>query len=284
MTIPTRRIALSVLAVLFGAAALISPGPAHAEPDGLTMTATVDDRDIAGRTGADPVRLTPDSAAGVAVTLTNGSAQQVEVRRVELTGEVLGLRFFSYSTAVGLKIAPGATETLRYQLDLAGLDGQATGLIAGRLAVTGADGAELAHVDTVTDVRGSIRSVYGLFGIALAVLTGLALLDAAIGIAGHRLSANRWQRGVRLLAPGVGIGLIFGFTASVLRWWVPDTGVWLGVAGAAAAIAFVLGYLSPTPDSEPDDALDLGAVDLAGNADTVRIAARGPIAGTSENR
>ncbi|MEV0354960.1 hypothetical protein AB0H71_02755 [Nocardia sp. NPDC050697] len=277
MTIPPRRIATAVLAALLGAAALLSPGPAHAEADGLELTATIDGRDIAGRTGADPVRLTPESAADIAVTLSNGGAQQLEVRRVDLTGEVLGLRFFSYSTSVGLKIAPGKSETLRYELDLAGLDGQATGLIAGRLTVTGTDGAELAHVSTVTDVRGSIRSVYGLFGIALAALTALALLDAAIGIARHRLSANRWQRGVRLLAPGVGIGLVFGFTASVLRWWVPDTGVWLGVAGAAAAIAFVLGYLSPTPDSDPDEP-ELDATDIAENADTVRIVSRGPIA------
>lgn len=233
------------------------------------MTATIDGRDIAGRTGADPVLLTPDRTAEIAVTLTNTGAQQVEVRRVDLTGEVLGLRFFSYSTAVGLKIPPGETETLRYQLDPAGLDGQATGLVAGRLAVAGAGGAELAQVGTVTDVRGSIRSVYGLFGIALAVLTALALLDAALGIARHRLSANRWQRGVRLLAPGVGIGLVFGFTASVLRWWVPETAVWLGVAGAAAAVAFVLGYLSPTPDD---------AIDVAGDDDTVRFVAREPIA------
>ncbi|MFC8529825.1 hypothetical protein [Nocardia sp. NPDC057227] len=280
MTIHPRRFAISVLTVLFGAAALLSSGPAHAQPDGVELTATVDDRDIAGRSGADPVVLTPDSPAAIAVTLRNNGAQQIEVRRVDLTGEVLGLRFFSYSTAVGLKIAPGKTETLRYDLDPAGLEGQATGLIAGRLAVVGADGAELGHVGTVTDVRGSIRSVYGLFGIALAVLTALALLDAAIGIAGHRLSANRWQRGVRLLAPGVGIGLVFGFTTSVLRWWVPDTGVWLGAAGAAAAVAFVLGYLSPTPDSGPDDAFDpeFATVDVSGNADTVRIVSRGPIA------
>ena len=40
---------------------------------------------------------------------------------------------------------------------------------------------------------------------------------------GIRLSANRWRRGLRLLTPGIGIGLVLVFSASVARWWVPRT-------------------------------------------------------------
>ncbi|MBH0776459.1 hypothetical protein [Nocardia bovistercoris] len=265
-----------VVTVLAGA--MFGAGPAAAASDGIRVAATVDDRDIGPASSRAPLRLVPDSTVRVAVTVTNNTRAQLELRRVDLTGRVLGLNFFSYSTAVGLKIAPGSTETLRYQLDLAGLRGQATGLIGGRLGVIGLDGKEVAGVDTVTDVRGSIWSVFGLFGIALAVLTALATLDATLGIARHRLSANRWQRGVRLLAPGVGIGLIFGFTASVLRWWVPSTGMWLTVAACAAAVGFLLGYLSPTPESESDgdpadELLDLSDADVV---DTVRLVPRGP--------
>ena len=137
---------------------------------------------------------------------------------------MVGLTSFSYATTVQFTVQPGATDTLRYQLDLIGLDGQATGLIGGALTVRDAAGDPISSIPMVTDVRGSLISVYGLFGIALVVLTGLALLDAALAVAKHGLSHNRWQRGLRLLAPGVGIGLVLAFSASVARLWVPNTG------------------------------------------------------------
>ncbi|MFE9323900.1 hypothetical protein ACIHDR_21340 [Nocardia sp. NPDC052278] len=232
-----------VLAGLFAA-------PVAAKPKGVDMSATIDDRDIAETSATEPLRLEPNSTIRVAVALTNNSDGALHIRRVDLAGRVLGLTFFSYSTAVELTIAPGRSEALKYRLDLTGLEGQATGLIVADLAVIGDDGAPIASIPLDTDVRGSLYSVYGLFGIALAVLTALAIADAALAIARHRLSTNRWQRGLRLLAPGIGIGLIFGFTASVLRWWVPDTGLWLAVAGVSASVGFLLGYCSPTPEVE----------------------------------
>ncbi|MFI7665904.1 hypothetical protein [Nocardia sp. NPDC049526] len=232
-----------VLAGLFAA-------PVAAKPQGVDLSATIDDRDIAETSATEPLRLQPNSTIRVAIALTNNSDGALHIRRVDLAGHVLGLTFFSYSTAVELTIAPGRSEALKYRLDLTGLEGQATGLIVADLAVIGDDGAPIASIPLDTDVRGSLYSVYGLFGIALAVLTALAIADAALAIARHRLSTNRWQRGLRLLAPGIGIGLIFGFTASVLRWWVPDTGLWLAVAGVAASVGFLLGYCSPTPEVE----------------------------------
>ena len=159
-------------------------------------------------------------------------------------------------TTVQFTVQPGAPDTLRYQLDLIGLDGQATGLIGGALTVRTAAGDPISSIPMVTDVRGSLISVYGLFGIALVVLTGLALLDAAFAVAKHRFSHNRWQRGLRLLAPGVGIGLVLAFSASVARLWVPNTGLWLVLAGLTAVVFFALGYFSPTPHDDDEDDLD----------------------------
>jgi hypothetical protein len=124
-------------------------------------------------------------------------------------------------------------------------------------------GDSVATVPTVTDVRGSLLSVYGVFGMALVVLTVLALVDAAIAIARHRSSASRFRRGLRMLTPGIGIGLVLAYSASVARLWVPRTGLWLLVAGITAAVFFALGYFfTPTPeharadDTEFDDELD----------------------------
>ncbi|MFE3057221.1 hypothetical protein [Nocardia sp. NPDC059239] len=242
-------VALVVVAVVFVA------GPARAAT-GVSATATLDGRAIAGADAGNPVRLDPKRVAQVVVEVTNGTANPVSVRRVDLAGHVLGLNFYSYSTTVELTVAAGKTEKLTYRLDPAGLDGQATGLIGSDLTLIGADGKPLTAVHTVVDVRGSLASVYGLFGIIIAVLTALAIADAALTVARHRLSANRWQRGLRLLAPALGIGLMIGFTGSVARWWVPGTALWLALAGATAALFFVAGYLSPTPRQSDDLGLD----------------------------
>lgn len=135
------------------------------------------------------------------------------------------------------------------------------------MTVRNGAGDAIATIATVTDVRGSLFSVYGLFGMALVVLTTMALLDAALGLARHRLSANRWHRGMRLLTPGIGIGLVLAFSASVLRLWVPNTGQWLFLAGLTAAAFFALGYFSPTPETEDDEPAD-DDIDTSSDADT----------------
>ncbi|MBN9635215.1 MAG: hypothetical protein J0H22_08375, partial [Actinobacteria bacterium] len=70
----------------------------------------------------------------------------------------------------------------------------------------------------------------------------------------HRLSNNRFLRGVRLLMPGIGVGLLLLFTASASRIWVPRTPIWLVVAAITAVAFFICGYLSPTPRNEDDEA------------------------------
>jgi hypothetical protein len=262
-----QRVALLLaLAVL----ALSGMPPALADTVGLTASVTMGGRETASADG--PIRLSPNDSMDVAIELTNHGPDPVSIGRVELTGSVLGLNFFNYTTRVESTLPPGSTQTLRYRLDLTGLEGQATGLIGAELLLKDKANKTIASVPMVTDVRGSLLSVYGFFGIALIVLTLLAIVDVAIAVARHRLSENRWRRGLRLLVPGIGIGLVLGFSASVLRLWAPHTGTWLVIAGSTAAAFFVLGYFSPTPDSEDDefdddDELDFAAADL--EADTV---------------
>jgi hypothetical protein len=226
---------------------LLGAPSAAAEPNPISVAATIDGHDVAGTTASRPLRLHPDQSADVAITITNNGDRPVEIRQVELAGRVLGLTFFSYITAVDANAAPGSTNTLHYRLDLARLSGQVTGLIGGELTLQDGTGAAVATIPIVSDVRGSLVSVYGLFGIALVALTMLALLDAAIALARHRLSTNRWHRGLRLLTPGIGIGLVLAFSTSVARLWVPDTATWLLAAAASAAAFFAIGYFSPTP-------------------------------------
>ncbi|PXX59885.1 hypothetical protein DFR70_111272 [Nocardia tenerifensis] len=272
-----RRAVWSMLLILL----VWTAAQAGARPDGVDMSASFDGHDIAGTSVDKPLRLQPDSTIRVAVELTNNTGAALEIRRVDLTGHVLGLSYFSYSTDVELSIAPGQSDALRYRLELRGLAGQATGLMGGELAVYDANGTAVAAIPVITDVRGSLWSVYGLFGIALAVLTALGFADAGFAIARHRFSVTRGRRGLRLLAPGLGIGLVFAFIASVARWWVPDTGLWLAFAGVTAAVAFLLGYASPMPVPE-DELGDAGVGEVETDGDdadedeTERIPAEKP--------
>jgi hypothetical protein len=252
-------------------AVLTTTAPAGAQPGTVSVSASVNGHDVTAADANTPLRLQPDQSVDLAISLTNNTSQAVNVRRVVLDGRVLGLSFFSYASTVALDVAPGGRGALHYPLDLTGLQGQATGLLAGDLTVTDAAGHPIGIIPTVFDVRGSLMSVYGLFGIALAVLTALALLDAALAIARRRLSANRWQRGLRVLAPGIGIGLMLAFSASVARLWVPSTAQWLQLAGLSAAGFFALGYLSPAPNEQYDEDL-LEDEDLDDEPDTATAA------------
>ena len=232
------------------------------------MHATVDGHDVSIAASAEPIPLYPDRTADIAVDVANHGTDPIEIASVQLVGRVLGLTFFSFATGVELTVAPGASGTVHYQLDLTDLKHQATGLIDTELIVRNHARDAVAVVHMVADVRGSLWSVYGLLGLALLVLTALAMVDAAIAIARHKDSQNRWRRGLRMLTPGIGIGLVLAFTASVARWWVPSTESWLLASGITAATFFVLGYFSPTPDDEDED-----DVHVRPDEDTAAVAA-----------
>jgi hypothetical protein len=260
---------LSVLLVfVFGGTGVA----AAAQSGHVTMSASIDGRDITSADRNAPLLLQPGKPANITVEIQNNTNESVDIRRIVLRGQVIGLTFFAYTSSVDLPVAAASSSTITYRLDLSDLDGQATGLMKAHLAAVDSAGNQVARVDTVTDVRGSMLSVYGLFGISIVVLTVLSLVDVILAVSRHRLSANRFKRGLRMLVPGIGIGLTLAFTASVVRLWVPDTGQWLSIAGLVAAVFFGLGYLwtppglaeieSSSADHDPEDDDEyLGAAD-----------------------
>ncbi|NMN98751.1 hypothetical protein [Antrihabitans stalactiti] len=243
----------TLLTLMITALVVLSAGVASAATNPVELAATINGEAVTP--GADqPIRLEPHGKATVELRVTNNSPTAIVIDRVEFAGRVVGLTYYAFDTAVDLSVAPGATASVKYAIDLSRLNGQATGLIGATLSVFDDDGNALASIDTVTDVRGSLLSVYGLFGLALLLLTALALLDAALAIARHQLPANRFRRALRIMTPGIGIGLVLVFTLSATRVWVPATDRWLIIAGAFAATFFAIGYLTPTPDTAGKDA------------------------------
>ncbi|RZL84959.1 MAG: hypothetical protein EOP32_01545 [Rhodococcus sp. (in: high G+C Gram-positive bacteria)] len=263
-------VCVTLLFALFGFSASLASA---AEP--VDVVAVINGQDAAFADQQHPIRLDPANPAQVALTVTNNTAEPVDVAGVDFSGHVVGLSFFAFHTSVGLTVAPGETGTLDFSLELSELESQATGLINGTLTVKNDAGNVVADIATVIDVRGSLISVYGLFGLALALLTVLALVDAALAIARNGLPLNRWRRGMRLLTPGLGIGLVLVFTLSATRVWVPTTERWLVVAAGFAVGFFILGYLTPTPESddEDDDVIDEDEDDGGGSSSSGRASA-----------
>jgi hypothetical protein len=247
------RLRATAIATILLLAALALAGPATAATSGVRLTATVNGVDVASASQGHPLKLVPSQPARIRLTINNASSSAITVATVKLSGRVAGLTFFAFYTSVDFTVFAGTTQELDYSLNLTGLSGQATGLIGGSLEIEDQHNHKIASIATVTDVRGSIYSVYGLFGLALVVLTLLALADNALAIARHKMPANRWRRGLRVMTPGIGIGLVLVFTMSAVRVWVPSPAKWWLVGAIFAVVFFALGYLTPTPVIEEDE-------------------------------
>ena len=234
-------------------AAASSPVSRAPHPGTVAVTAMIDNSPVAGSSGSYPVRLSPTVPSTLTLQITNRTPRAVTIRTIELEGHVGELTFFQYDTSVDLEVPARSATSLAFTLDLDGLRGQGTGLFPSSIRILGSNHQVLASESMVADVRGSLDSVYGLFGIVLVVLTGLALLSALSAFARHRLSPNRWLRATRMLTPGIGLGLVSVFTLSATRVTVPSNGHGLLSVGVFAVVFFLLGYLTPSPTEHGED-------------------------------
>lgn len=243
----TRAAALLLVSI---GLAFLAPGPAGAASGGVSVAATINGHKVAG---ADSVKLSPSSSATLQVTVTNNTAQAISARTVRLEGRVIGLVFYAYDTSIVLDVPAHSTQTRTIQLDVSGLKGQATGLIPSQVQLLDRHRNEIASQDVTIDVRGSLWSVYGLFGLVILLLTIGWTANVLLRLFRGSLPENRWVRATLFLVPGIGIGLVFVFTLSALRFVAPTAALWVPVVVGAAALMFVVGYLTPTPGSDDDE-------------------------------
>ena len=230
-------VALGFFVVLLGAP------PASADSGSLGVQVSIDHRPIEDAT----IAIDPANQVELQVTATNSGAAPVKVRSVRLSGVALALTFFAYDTTAPFEVPARGSVTRTFVLDLGDLSGQATGLLPSSVELLDVQRVTLGEATTVADVRGSLWSVYGVFGLAMLVLTILAWATALLALARHRLAPNRWRRGLRFLPAGFGTGLVAVISLSVLRLVPPEPAIEIPVVLGAAAIAFLLGYLTPHP-------------------------------------
>ncbi len=227
----------------------------------MALNASINGANLAHATEADPVPVVPGKPITIAFVIHNGTSRPIAVGSVNLEGRVAGLTFFSFDTLVRFGVPAEQSKSLAYVLDTASLKGQATGLVPASLSLSTPSGQLIVSRPFVSNIKGSIVSVYGLFGLGILVLTILGLIEALLALAHGRLPVNRWRRGIRFLIPGLGVGAILVFSLSAFGKWLPSNGHWLVILAIFGAAGFVIGYLTPTPpvpgeegeDEEDDD-------------------------------
>jgi hypothetical protein len=250
-------IRLVAAAIGLGALAVTGLGmsAAGATPD-VAFSAVVGGQPVLLSTDAHPAQINPKHPTPIRITVKNRDSTSLHVATVRLEGEVLDLPLFSYDTAVGLVVPPGKTKSLLFYVNMTGIGSQATGLVGSTITLLSPDGAVITSQPLITHVHGELHSLYGLFGLAVLLLTASSFLFALLALVRHTLPANRWLRGLRFLIPGFGVGLVLTFTFSALDIFTPGTGHWLPLLVVTSLTGFALGYLSPAPDGEAYDDYD----------------------------
>ncbi|GAA3660319.1 hypothetical protein GCM10022267_53170 [Lentzea roselyniae] len=231
---------------------MLLPSTASAQDGSVQLEADVDGRPV----GAGTLVLDPSETAKVSVTVRNNTNTVQRVKTVRISGTALALTFFSYDTTVPFDVPPKSEETRSFPLEPTDLGSQAIGLLPVTVEVIDVQRESIASVRTTGDIRGSLWSVYGAFGLGVLVLTALSWAGALIARARRRLPANRWQRAMRFLPAGIGTGLIAVISLSVLRLVAPSPSAEIPFIVGAAAAALLLGYVTPHPGEQQPSEMD----------------------------
>lgn len=213
----------------------------------VRLTASINERDVDRIDANQPLRLESSRGATVRVQVVNKSDAPMTIRIVRLHGKVMGLTFYTYDTLVDMRLDPRETDERVFFVDLTDLRGQATGLLPSQLTLLDDKRKVAISDDFPVDVRGSVGSVYGIFGLVVTAMTALLLVAALIRLATQRLPLNRWSRATRFAAPGIGIGFVLTFGLSALRVFIPSAATWFPLVLLGGAAGFIFGYLTPTP-------------------------------------
>lgn len=250
-----RAAAAALGIVALGVLGFASPVAGSSAPD-ITFTSSVGGQPSSTSSDAHPAPVHSHGSVTVAIRVTNHGETAIHLSALSFSGEVLDLTLFSYDTPIDLTVPPKQTRSLSIPISTLGVGNQVTGLVEASVTVFGSNGVALATQTLVTQVHGSLRSVYGLFGLGVLALTIVTLILALLALAQHRLSDNRWRRALRFAIPGFGTGLVLIFTMSAFNVFTPGPGHWLPLLFLPTAVGLLLGFLTPAPNEEEFDDYD----------------------------
>ena len=248
----SRRTRSAIIAVL--AATFVLGACGADSSDVIEIDASIDGIPLDAADASDPLPLSTEESELVMV-MTNTSDDPQAVRYLRLEGEMVGLTFLTYTTRVAVELEPGEQRSVTVPLDFFDIDSQAHGYLRAKLALyaPGTDRELLGTEEFAVDVRGSITSTMALFALLLLAVTAMSLFVNLTGLARRTLPPNRFRRGLRFAASGLGIGLLLTVAFSVLRVFPLPSVAWWPLIVIPTAIGFGAGYLAPGADEGIDE-------------------------------
>lgn len=255
------RISMSLLVVgLLGVAAGLSACGSSRSTGVVRFEALAGNMPIDESSPGNPVRLQEGEPLELTLLVTNVTSVPVVIRSIELEGRILGLTFLTSRTGIDETVFPGEEQLIRFPVDLYGLDGQADGLLRGRIVLRGADDRALASNPVVLDGRGGVLSVTSLFTLVLFVVGLIGLAATFLRFLREGLPDERRLRGAQFVPTGIAFGLALSAAGSTARIWPLPATLWLLITALMAAAAYIIGvYLPPLRGGHPLETIDLTA-------------------------
>lgn len=226
--------------------------------EAVDFTASLNGTDISTSTPGDPIPLLDDESAELQLSMTNVSDEPVTVNYVRFEGEVLDMIFLTYDTAVRVDLEPGESTNLPpILLDFFDLGGQASGFLRGHVQLFDEERETLGSEAMFLDARGGgSLATLTLFNLLLLGATLLGLGWNLLRLSQRRLPANRFVRGLRVMAVGAGAGLTLAVAFSTLRLWPLPTLTWILFTVIGGLIGYGVGMLLSGADDALVDILD----------------------------
>lgn len=237
------------IGILFAALVLVVLTGCSSQGDTpLELTASLNGENVSDGDRSSPLDLSPDEPVRVELTVANPTDDAVRVRHVRFEGEVLEMRFAHANTAVDFTVEPGATRDFAFDVDFFDLGEQVTGHVDAQLSIHDDERETLASEQLFVSVDGSARSSFGVTVLMVALFAAVSFAVNLLGVARGTLPANRWYRGVRFAFTGGTAALLVLMLLAFTGIWLAPMGVWIPVLVGGAVAAFLLGYVSPSPD------------------------------------
>lgn len=260
-----RRTFLALLAAALAVAGTANPTSSYAQERSSAARLRIE-AEIAGTRiqtpgetlvkviGAEPIRIV--------LRTTNTGPTEQEVSGLRFEGKVMGVPVFRCDVIAPHLVPPGQTVERTLEIEPACLKDQATGLIPSSLLVFGPARDPLARFALVLDVKGSLKTIYGLTGIFIVSITLVALAALLAALVRQRLPRNRFARALRFTTVGAGIGLSLVFILAAAAVLVPNAENWIPVVAVPTVLLTVGGYLTPTPQREVVPASQAGVSEI----------------------
>ena len=224
----------------------------------VRFEALIDGRPIVESSRAAPIPLRSDEELEVTLLITNVTSIPIEIGSVGLDGQVLGLTFVSARTGIDVTVFPGEERLIRFPVELYGLDGQANGLLRGRLALYGPDDRLLAAQPMTLDSRASVVSAASFLALVLLAVGAGSLAITMIRLLAGVEPDERRLRGLQFVPTGIAFGLALSVLSSLVRFWPMPGVVWLACTGAVGLAMYAIGvYLPPLKRVQRFETIDL---------------------------